>query len=152
MATPSLACPPHDAAPWCSFPHGVPNNVYVATRAHWRRVARQLRARGNVSRVSLLAGSHFNLTDLAPRQFRKSCAYLAAVGQLFADANFTVRYRIGQPPDDDARFMSRVGVLAPSGGAFARMVAAAVKPLGVHVIRTEVPDGRWEARLEEETD
>jgi hypothetical protein len=114
--------------------HQVPPLQYVRTRAHWLHVAGLLRARG-VSRVSILASSHFNLTDVfAAEHNGKSCAYIAVVGDLLESAGLVVRYRLGRPPDDDIRFMSRVKVVAPSGGGFATVASEAAALLGVEVL------------------
>jgi hypothetical protein len=113
----------------------VPPRFYVPARAHWLGVAGLLRSRG-ISRVSILAGSHFNLTDaFAAKHYGKSCKYIAAVGEVLEKAGLVVRYRLGKPPDDDIRLMSRVKVVAPSGGGFATLSSEAAALLGVELLR-----------------
>ena len=45
-------------------------------------------------------------------------------------------YRIGQPPDDDFRFMTHVTLLAPSSAAsmYARLTSAVAAAMGVQVL------------------
>lgn len=102
---------------------------YVKPLPHFE-LARQALCAHGIERVVLVAGSHYNLTN----GFRKSCEYLEHVHAFFARAGFHVAVRLGQPPDDDFRFFSRVGVYVPSGGSFSAKAAAVAQALGVHVV------------------
>ena len=84
---------------------------YVPPISHWQGVIQTLRER-RVSRISVIASSHYDLRDLGSTPFAKSCSYVRRVGDLFAEANLSVRYRLGRPPDDDIRFMTHVKVVA----------------------------------------
>ena len=132
----SWKCPGETMA--CGVGMDVQPLQYAQTRDHWARViVRSLRAL-HVSRVTIVSGSHYNLSDLPPPRFGKSCAYISAVGAIFAASNFSVRYRLGYPPDDDLIFVSRVRALAPSVGGFATMMSEAVARIGVHVVNEVV--------------
>ena len=103
---------------------------YVMPLAYFELVRRSLCER-RISLVVLVAGSALNLT----RGFSKSCDYLGRVAAFFARSGFRVALRLGQPPDDDFRFFSRVSAYVPSGGAYSAYAAAVAEALGVHVIR-----------------
>ena len=103
---------------------------YVMPLAYFELVRRSLCER-RISLVVLVAGSALNLT----RGFSKSCDYLGRVAAFFARSGFRVALRLGQPPDDDFRFFSRVSAYVPSGGAYSQYAAAVAEALGVHVIR-----------------
>ena len=118
----------------CEEGQAVPDLPYVPPLSHWRAVRDAVLAR-RIARVVIVAGSHYNLTDLSEPRFGKSCEYIRRVGSFFAEANLSVSYRIGRPPDDDLRFMSRVALLAPSGASqFARFASATAAMLGVEVL------------------
>ena len=135
--------------PKCDKSQDVQNRSYAPPLSHWRAVRETLLAR-KISRVVVVAGSHYNLTDLPEPRFGKSCAYIRRIGSFFAEANLSVSYRIGRPPDDDVRFMTRVALLAPaSASQFAIYTSAAAATMGVEVLPSaglKVPDDIWSAQ------
>ena len=128
---------------WCTpAMHIMSGMNYVPPLAHWK-YARELIVMRNISRVSIIAASHYNLSDrFAAPNYRKSCEYIKRVGSFFASANLSVRYRIGRSPDDDIRFMSHARVVATSGGSFARYASRASELQGAEVVRFDGSDAK----------
>ena len=119
----------------CTQAQDVPDRPYVPPLSHWQRVRDTVLAR-RLAHVVVVAGSHYKLADLPEPRFGKSCAYIERVGAFFRRANLSVSYRIGQPPDDDFRFMTHVTLLAPSSAAsmYARLTSAVAAAMGVQVL------------------
>ena len=124
------ACAP-GARPWAGTPcMRMPPFDYVMPLFYYEAVRQALCEHG-ITLVVLVVGSALNLT----RGFRKSCEYIERVGGFFARAGFRVAIRMGRAPDDDVRYVARVGVFVPSGGAYSRYAAAVAEALGVRVLR-----------------
>ena len=118
----------------------VAKKVYVQPLEAYRKVLSHLREL-HVKRVVVVANAHANLTS-----YGKSCNYSRRVGSYFRDHGFEVRYRLGQSPDDDLRFIARCFAVVPTGASgFGQLAAKIAEIRGAVVVMPLIGQAKiWE--------
>ena len=123
---------------------GVSLKVYVTPLREYARVCERL-VMLNLTSVVLVAASHVALPSYA-----KSCEYVSRVAAYFRARGFRVTLRLGQPPDEDLRFMVRCGAFVPSGASgFAQLAAQLVHMRGGRVIMPMLARGAQQDKVRE---
>lgn len=111
--------------------------VYVQPLARYDSVIARFREL-DIRRVVIVAASSVNQSWSGKTwSHAKSCDYVRRMGRHFAAAGFKTAYRLGQQPDDDFRFFSRVACMVPSLSGFGGLAGQVAQKFGVHIIMPE---------------
>lgn len=120
----------------CNFQTRVNKKMYVLPFSAYGPVVQRLGMLG-IKQVVIVANAHANLTSYA-----KSCELIRRVGYYFQRANFSVSYRLGEPPDEDLRFVARCAAVVPTGASGFGMLMSKVAEFNGATLA--MPSGLWE--------
>jgi hypothetical protein len=111
--------------------------VYVQPLSRYQRVVDTFRAL-RIRRVVLVAASSSTYGAASnSTSFVKSCEYVRRMGLFFEREGFATSFRLGQHPDEDFRFFTRVACMVPSLSGFGLLAGQVAQKFGVHVLMPE---------------
>ena len=103
--------------------------IYTLSLAYYARqldVLEPYRARGELSHLVIVGGSHLDLHGGYPR----SSEYINGLRDFFVSRGYTVSLRLGHLPDPDLVYMARARFFVQGGGGYSLLISEIVKAMG----------------------